>query len=468
MTQVDVVVAGAGLAGLTAARKLADAGRSVVVLEARDRVGGRTLSESIGDGQAVDVGGQWIGPTQERMYRLAAEAGVVTFPTNTEGANLLELGGRLRRYSGTIPRLGPLVLLDVARSQRKLNRMAREVSAEAPWEAPRAGEWDSQTMRTWIERNVRTSAARELFEVACSIAWGAPSQQLSLLHVLFYVSAAGSFERILDTEGGAQQDRFVGGSQQLSLWLAARLGDRVHLSAPVRRIEQTKDSVQVYADGVEVTGRRVIVAVPPNLAGRIEYDPLLPPRRDLLTQQMPQGMTTKCQAVYETPFWRERGLSGEAVSATGPVGVVFDNSPRDGRPGVLVAFVTGEPARGLASMSAEDRRQAVVSCLVRLFGQQASAPIRYVERSWEREEWTRGCPTCRFPAGGWTAWGPWLRVPVDRIHWAGTETATEWSGYMEGAVQSGERAAREAIEELTPGGAVAAAAPVWARRAPRR
>jgi monoamine oxidase len=459
MTRADIAVVGAGLAGLTAARTIADAGRSVVVLEARDRVGGRTLVEPIGDGQVVDVGGQWIGPTQDRMYKLAGEAGVETFPTNTEGSNLLELGGRLRRYSGTIPRLGPLVLLDIARAQRKLNRMAREVSAAAPWEGPHAREWDGQTMRTWMKRNVRTSAARELFEVACSIAWGAPPEQLSLLHVLFYVSSAGSFERILDTEGGAQQDRFVGGSQQLSVWLAGLLGDRVRLSSPVRRIEQTADSVRVIADGGDVVAQHAIVAVPPNLAGRIEYEPLLPPNRDLLTQQMPQGMTTKCQAVYETPFWREEGLSGEAVSATGSVGVVFDNSPRDGRPGVLVGFVTGEPGRELAGMTAEDRRQVVVDCLVRLFGEKASAPTRYVERSWEQEEWTRGCPTCRFPPGGWTAWGPWLRAPVGRIHWAGTETATEWSGYMEGAVQSGDCSAREALEALEHAGAVAAAAP---------
>ncbi len=458
MTRADIAVVGAGLAGLTAARTIADAGRSVVVLEARDRVGGRTLVEPIDDGQVVDVGGQWIGPTQDRMYRLAEEAGVETFPTNTDGSNLLELNGRLRRYSGTIPRLGPLVLLDIARAQRKLNRMAGEVSAAAPWESPHASDWDGQTMRTWMKRNVRTSAARELFEVACSIAWGAPPEQLSLLHVLFYVSSAGSFERILDTEGGAQQDRFVGGSQQLSVWLAGRLGDRVLLSSPVRRIEQTAGSVRVVADGADVVAQHAIIAVPPNLAGRIEYEPLLLPNRDLLTQQMPQGMTTKCQAVYETPFWREEGLSGEAVSATGPVGVVFDNSPRDGRPGVLVAFVTGEPGRQLAGMTAESRRDAVISCLVRLFGEKASAPTRYVERSWEQEEWTRGCPTCRFPPGGWTAWGPWLRAPVGRIHWAGTETATEWSGYMEGALQSGERAAHEALQALEPAEAVAAAA----------
>jgi monoamine oxidase len=458
--EADVAVVGAGLAGLTAARELNEAGSSVIVLEARDRVGGRLLNESIGNGNVVDVGGQWIGPTQDRMYALAAAAGIETFPTHTTGKNLLELGGRVRRYTGTIPRLGPHILLDIARAQRKLNRLAREVSAEAPWEASRAAEWDGQTMRTWLNGNVRTRAARSLFEIACSIAWGAPPEQLSVLHVLFYISGAGSLEKILDTEGGAQQDRFVGGSQRVALWLADQLGDRVRLSAPVREIDQSDTAVRIAADGCEVHAEHVIVAVPPNLAGRIAYEPGLPPNRDLLTQQMPQGMTTKCQAVYESPFWREDGLSGEAVSERGPIGVIFDNSPRDSDsasgPGVLVGFMTGSPAREVAELAVEKRREVVLDCFARLFGEQAKTPVQFIEKSWEREEWTRGCPTCRFPPGGWTAWGPYLREPVGRIHWAGTESATVWSGYMEGAVQSGERAAQEVRASLSLPAPVAA------------
>jgi monoamine oxidase len=455
--EADVAVIGAGLAGLTAARKLNEAGSSVIVLEARDRVGGRTLNESIGNGQVVDVGGQWIGPTQDRMYALAAQAEIETFPTHTKGKNLLELGGKVRRYTGTIPRLGPRVLFDIARAQRKLNGLARAVSAEAPWEGPRAAEWDGQTMRTWLDRNLRTQSARSLFGIACSIAWGAPPEQLSLLHVLFYISSAGSLEKILDTEGGAQQDRFVGGSQQISMWLAEGLGERVRLSAAVRVIGQSETGVRLVADGCEVHAERAIVAVPPNLTGRIVYQPGLPPNRDLLTQQMPQGMTTKCQAVYDRPFWREDGFSGEAVSEQGPVGVIFDNSPRDSEtgPGVLVGFMTGSPAREIAGLPPDRREEVVLDCFVRLFGERAKAPVQFIEKSWEREEWTRGCPTCRFPPGGWTAWGPYLREPVDRIHWAGTETATVWSGYMEGAVQSGERAAQEVLSALPTAAAVA-------------
>jgi monoamine oxidase len=454
--EADVVVVGAGLAGLTAACELTDAGTSAIVLEARDRVGGRLLNEPIGDGKIVEVGGQWIGPGQDLIATLAQEAGVETFPTHTHGKNLLELGGKIRRYTGTIPRLAPHVLYDIARAQRKLNRLARDVSAEAPWDAPRAREWDGQTMQTWLDDNVRTAAARTLFGIAASIVWGAEPRELSLLHLLFYISAAGSLELILDTEGGAQQDRFVGGSQLIALWLADRLGDRVRLSAPVRLIEQSESAVRVTAGGLEVHAERAIVAVPPNLAGRIAYEPALPASRDLLTQQMPQGLTTKAQAIYDEPFWRDAGLSGEAVSDSGPVGVVFDNSPPDGSPGVLLGFMTGDGARRVADLDAEERRRIVLDCFARLLGERASTPTGYVERSWEREEWTRGCPTSRFPPGGWTAWGPYLREPVGRIHWAGTETATVWSGYMDGAVQSGRRAAQEVSVSL------ATAAPVTA------
>jgi monoamine oxidase len=444
----DVVVVGAGLAGLTTARVLAGAGISVVVLEARDRVGGRLLNEPIGDGKVIEVGGQWIGPGQDRMYRLVRDAGADTFPTHTAGRNLLELQGRLRRYRGTIPKLAPHVLLDVELARRKLDRMSRTVAPDAPWQAPRAPDWDAQTMRTWMDHNVRTRAARKLIELVCSIAWGTSPDEISLLHVLFYLNSAGGFDRLVDTEGGAQQDRITGGSQRLALWLADGLGDRVKLSAPVRRIEHGEDAVHVSSDSTSVSAHRVVVAVPPNLAGRIAYEPLLPANRDQLTQQMPQGQTTKCQAIYPTPFWREQGLSGEVVSDVGPAQIVFDNSPSDGSPGVLLGFIVGRRARELADATADERRAAVIDGFVRMFGDRAATPIRYVERSWEREEWTRGCPVCRFGPGGWTAWGPSLRPPVGHIHWAGTETATEWSGYMEGALQSGERAGAEVLEAL--------------------
>ncbi len=210
----------------------------MVVLEARDRVGGRVLNHAIGDGKVVEVGGQWIGPTQDRLAALAGDLGVATFPTHGEGFNVLEYAGRLRRYRGAIPRINPVVLLDVERAQRKLNRLARRVPLEAPWEAPRAAQLDGQTVATWMRQNLATKAGRMLLELGIESVWAAQPEDLSLLHALFYIHSAGSLALLFDTEGGAQQDRFVGGSQHVPLGLAGDLGDElVRLSVPVRRIE---------------------------------------------------------------------------------------------------------------------------------------------------------------------------------------------------------------------------------------
>ena len=441
--EVDVVVIGAGLAGLVAARDLVAAGASVVVLEARDRVGGRLLNQPIGDGKVVEVGGQWLGPTQHRMLALARSVGVETFPTYVTGENLIELEGELARYRGTIPRVGPHVLLDVAQAMRKVNRLARRVRPEAPWEARGARRLDSETVASWMRRNVYTKRGRMLLELAVEAVWAAEPEDLSLLHLLFYVSSAGGFEVLLDTEGGAQQDRFVGGSQLVALRVAEGLGDRVVLGAPARLIHHTADSVEVHADGVRARGRRAIVAISPALAGRLAYDPPLPGYRDQLTQRMPQGTVAKCMCVYPEPFWRADGLTGQATSDRGPVRLTFDNSPPDGSPGVLLGFLEGRHARDLGRAPADERRRAVVECFTRFFGPRAAAPDAYVERSWAEEEWTRGCYGCYMPPGGWTGYGPAVRAPVGSVHWAGAETATVWNGYMDGAVRSGESAARE-------------------------
>jgi monoamine oxidase len=444
--EADVVVVGAGLAGLAAARELEAQGTSVVVLEARDRVGGRTLNEPIGDDKVVEVGGQWIGPTQDRLAALARDVGVETFPTYSQGENLIEYRGKLRRYRGTIPNINPLVLVDVERAQRKLNRMAREVPLDAPWDAPNSSKLDGQTAASWLRRNVLTQGGRELLQLGVEAVWAAQPEDVSLLHLLFYVHSAGSLERLFDTEGGAQQDRFVGGSQLISLKAADELRGEVVTSAPVRRIASANGGVEVGADGHTVRARRAIVAIAPTLAGRISYDPPVPGYRDQLTQRMPLGTVAKCMAVYDEPFWRGEGLSGQATSDLGPIKLTFDNSPPDGSPGVLLGFLEGRQAREMGRLPAEQRRVAVVDCFRRFFGERAGRPERYIERLWAEEEWTRGCYGCHMPPGAWTAYGAALREPVGRVHWASAETATVWNGYMDGAVQSGLRAAQEALE----------------------
>jgi monoamine oxidase len=442
---VDVGVIGAGLAGLAAARVLAAAGRSVAVLEARERVGGRTLNEEIGDGKVVEVGGQWVGPTQHQALRLIRELGLETFPTYARGTNLFERAGSLRRYSGTIPKVSPLALAETGIVMARINRMARQLDPERPWAARKAADWDSQTFASWMRRNVRTPTARDLMRLGIWAVWAAEPEDVSLLHVLFYIRSAGSFEDLIDTEGGAQDARVVGGTQLISLRIAEELGDAVQLESAARRIGHGDDGVVIHADAGTVRARRAIVATPPVLAGRIDYDPPLPSLRDGLTQRMAQGSVVKCMAVYPQPFWRQEGLSGQVTSADGPVSVAYDNSPPDGTPGVLLGFLEGRAARQASALSQDERRALVLRCFRRWFGPRAADPERYVDRAWPNEQWTRGCYGCFMPPGAWVEHGPALRAPIGPIHWAGAETATVWNGYMDGAIESGQRAADEIV-----------------------
>lgn len=464
MHDCDVVVVGAGLAGLTAARELAGAGLNVQVLEARDRVGGRTLNHSVGERpeDVVELGGQWVGPTQHEVMALAEELGLATYPTYTDGRNLFEVDlGKVKRYSGTIPMLGPLVMADYGRADLRLKRLIKKVSAEAPWEAPNATELDEQSFATWIRGAARTRVAREAIAVACRAVFAVEPSEISLLHVLFYAASSGGWDDLLDTDGGAQQDRIVGGSQLISLRMAEDLGDSIQLSTPVRAIRSESDGVVVG----ELRARRAIVAVPPALAGRIEYDPLLPAPRDQLTQRMPMGSVIKTMSIYDEPFWREAGLSGSAISLPGPGQVIFDNTPANGSPGVVLAFLEGRDARALGRVTEAERREAVVGGLARIFGPRAAKPSGYVEKDWSAEPYSRGCYAGVLGPGAWTAYGTWLREPIDRIHWAGTETATRWMGYFDGAVQSGKRAAAEVLR--TEGSALTTAAGARAARASR-
>jgi monoamine oxidase len=450
--ETDVAVVGAGLAGLTAARELTTGGASVTVLEARDRVGGRTLNHPLGDGQVVEVGGQWIGPTQDRLAALAEAVGVDTYPTYDEGEYLAEFDGRCTRYTGDVPKLGPHVIADVMQAQAKVERMSKRVPLDAPWETPGAERLDSQTFWSWMRRNVYTRRGRAMMEIAIEAVWAAQPADLSLLHVLFYTRSGNGLQSLLGTSGGAQQDRFAGGSQLISIRVAEELGDSVRLSSPVRRIEHGPDGVTVESDGVEVRAKRAIVAIPPTLAGRIAYDPPLPGLRDQLTQRMPQGTVIKCMAVYDEPFWRADGLSGQGLSDGGPAKVVFDNTPPSGSPGVLLGFLEGDRARDWGARPAAERRDAVVAGFARLFGERAGRPEQFVERVWADEEWTRGCYGCYMPTGGWTRYGRALREPVGPIHWAGAETATVWSGYMDGAVRTGEETAAAVLRAIGAGG----------------
>ena len=449
----DVLVVGAGYAGLTAATVLHEAGVDVVVLEARDRVGGRVFSEVLTEGPAtglvVDHGGQWVGPTQRRLLALAERTGAATFRTHDPGGNLELFGGRRSTYDGPVPKGDPAMTAAAVAAMLDLDLMALEVPPDAPWLAPEAEAWDGQTFQTWIEAEVDDAGARAALALAAEAVFSVEPRDLSLLHVLFYLRSAGGFLPLLAVTGGAQQSRFCDGAQVVANRLAATLGDRVRLGSPVRRLEHGPDLVTAHTEqGAPLRARRAVVALPPVLAGRLTYAPALPGHRDQLTQRVPMGTVIKCHAVYEQPFWRADGLSGQVTSDHGAVRVVHDNSPEDGRLGVLLAFVEGDEGRRLGSAGPDVLRREVLAGLEEFFGPEAGRPVAFTHLSWADEEFSRGFYAGVFPPGVWTSHGASLRAPVGPLHWAGTETATAWNGYIDGAIQSGERAAREVLEAL--------------------
>ncbi|HSW11384.1 MAG TPA: flavin monoamine oxidase family protein [Solimonas sp.] len=446
--QADVAIVGAGLAGLAAARQLVAEGKKVLVIEARDRVGGRTLNRAVTapgakPGTVVEIGGQWVGPTQDRVLAMIKELGLSTFKTWNAGKLVDFRDGRRSEYDGRIPPGAFIGAVEAQIAITRLNRMAADVPLAKPWTAAKAVEWDSQTFQTWMEGNVFSDNGRALLQLAIESVFSAQPRDLSLLSVLFYIHSAGSLENLINTEGGAQDSRIVGGSQRIALAMAAALGDRILLNAPVLRIEHDNKGVTLRGDNFSVTAQRAVVAIPPTLAGRIRYAPALDGLRDQLTQRVPMGTVIKVQCVYPKPFWREAGLNGQATSDVGAVKLSFDNSPPDGHIGVLMGFIEGSDGRAVMRQTREQRMQATVDSFVRYFGEQARKPLEYIEQNWASEEWTRGCYAGIFPPGVWLDYGEALRAPIGRLHWAGTETAEVWNGYFDGAIRSGERAAAE-------------------------
>lgn len=452
MADVDVVVVGAGLAGLSAARELVAAGKSVRVLEARDRVAGRNHGGFLSNGVPVELGGQWVGPTQDVVLALIEELGLETFPTYDTGDGITFLDGRAIRYSDATFGLPPETLAEVGALWEKIETLAATIPPSAPWQAENAAELDRQTLDTWLAANTSDTVALRFFRHLVPALFSAESPELSLLHFLGYVRSGTNFATLLSTTGGAQERRVVGGAHRISERLAEDLGDRVRLGAVVRTIKQDADAVTVlYEDAAagttgSITARRVVVAIPATLAGRIRYLPPLPASRDGLTQQIPAGSVIKVQVGYPTPFWREDGLNGFVLSVDDAFNLVLDNSPPDGSCGVLVGFLEGAHARAAAELSADQRRELVVTTLVKFFGPRAAEPFDVLEQDWMAEEFTRGCYGGRLGAGVWTQYGKALSTPVGRIHWAGAETAQEWSGYMDGAIRSGRRAATEILD----------------------
>jgi monoamine oxidase len=457
--RVSVAVVGAGLSGIHCARRLHEEGVDVAVVEARDRVGGRTLSRWCSvdgaapdskDGVLFEHGAQWIGPAQHRVMSLADELGLTRFDQFHEGTKVVRVDdGRLRHYRGSVPRLDLATLLALEIGQRRLDRMAKGVPLVDPSAARDAAALDGQNLADYRARMLPHRRARALFDVATRIVFGAEPSQLSALYFLFYVNAAGGFRRLIDIEGGAQQWRLVEGTQALSTRSAERLGlDRVLLDAPVRCIRHSDDGVVVeHARGC-LRADRVVLAVPPPLAAKILFEPALPRTRSALLANAKMGATVKVMGVYPRKQWRERGLSGEAVCTEGPLSCVFDASPAGEGLGCLLGFAVGRDALHWSAAKPAERRRRALASFEALLGVPASSAVGYVEQDWSLERWTDGCPVASLGAGSILGTERLGRERVGRLHWAGTETARHWCGYLEGALEAAERAAGEVLTFL--------------------
>jgi len=436
----DVAIVGAGLAGLTAARALTKSGiNRIVVLDARDRVGGRTVNHDIGKGRVVEGGGQWVGPTQTAILELCKELGVETFKTYLKGRLIINDGGS--RQEVPYGASGELT----TKLQKKINSLAAQVPLNAPWRAKNAAQWDAMTLEDWMRHEAVKPEDRSSLNGSAALTLGTTPRHLSFLYFLYYVHSAGSLHDLESMEGGAQDSRIKGGSQILSLKMAKELGDKVRLGEPVQRIRHSDKSVIVETTKGSVEAAQVVMALMPGSCTRIRFEPELPEaRRQLQARWVQNDGGIKINVVYDRPFWRERGLSGMSLSEGGPVPFTIDNTPPEGTPGVIMIFADSE---ALAKAPSQ-RKQQIIGGLVGLFGKAAGRPVGFYEMDWGAEKYTAGCVSPLEP-GVLTKYGASLRPRIGRIHWAGTETSEKWTGYMDGAIRSGLVAAKEVARELS-------------------
>ncbi|MGM0564298.1 MAG: flavin monoamine oxidase family protein [Pseudomonadota bacterium] len=443
----SVIVLGAGYAGLSAADQLRQSGQQVLLLEARDRVGGRTRTDHLDNGLWVDIGGQWAGPGQDHLYALARRFAKTVWPMYVEGRHVLHLDGRQRSYRGLVPTsLSPLALLNLAWGLARLEWLTRQIPVSAHWQARGAQKLDRQSLGDWMRRHLRHRHAFLLVQVAVEAVFAAHPDDISLLHALFYLHSGGGLQKLTASAGGAQQDRVEGGMQGLAeSWAEdlSRQGVDIRLDHPVRAVEQHANGATVHTDHGAFSANRVISTLPPVLSLDVDFRPGMPSdRRDWCAAMVP-GRVIKCFAIYPTPFWRTLGLSGSAAGDTGPCHVTFDATPPGTDKGILLGFIEGRTAEHWAEQPEATRREAVLNCFGHFFGPAARSPEQYLDHSWMGELWSRGCYAGVAAPGGVMQCAASARVPQGRVHWAGTETATHWNGYIEGAIRSGIRAAGE-------------------------
>lgn len=443
---VDVVIVGAGFAGLSAAERLVSLGKSVLVVEGRDRVGGRSFSGEVA-GVKVDLGATWVSPKHTAINDLAKRMGCTTTSQFNEGKNLLWMKGCRHTYKGSVPKASLLTILDTARILKAVEKLITKIDVDAPWNTPGADQLDSISFGEWLDKKHALSGTRAMMAVISKVQWGCSPGDVSLLHALRYIRAAGSIDHMLDVEGGQQQDRITETTQEIALRLASHLGDRVIVDTPVRRISQDDNGVTVFTDTKVINAKYAIVTTAPAHRANIEFEPMLPNKAVGLTKSWHMGVLRKAFIAYEKPFWRANGLSGEGVTDTGTVFITFDVSPDNNGPGILMAFC--DP-RVFDRFSPEIRRNRVIQQLNDLYGPEACNPIDYVDHCWGEESFAPGGPNPAVAPYATVTHGSALIEPHMRIYWAGTETAGEWAGTMNGAVLTGQRTA-ERVASLISG-----------------
>ncbi|MBY0689984.1 flavin monoamine oxidase family protein [Microbacterium marinilacus] len=444
----DVAIVGAGPAGLTAATRLKAAGLSVAVLEARDRVGGRTWTDDI-DGATLEIGGQWVSPDQDALLETLDELGLETFPRYREGDSLyISRTGELTRFTGDIFPVPPETEAELVRLIGTLDALAAEVDPDRPWEHPRAAELDSVSFEAWLEAETTDQEARDNIALFIGPAMlTKPAHAFSTLQALLMAASAGSFTNLVDADFILDR-RIVGGMQEVSVRLAAQLGDDVLLGQPVRRIQHGPDGVVVTSDHAVVRAQRVVLAHAPVLYSRITFDPPLPRRQHQLHQHLSMGLVIKVHAVYDRPFWREDGLSGTVFSPYELCHEAYDNTNHGDDRGTLVGFVSDQRADGVFELSEADRRERILESLAAYYGPQAKSPVVYYESDWGAEEWTRGAYAASFDLGGLHRYGADLHTPVGPIRFACSDIAGAGYQHVDGAIRMGRRVAQDLITEL--------------------
>ncbi|MBX7066642.1 MAG: FAD-dependent oxidoreductase [Parachlamydiales bacterium] len=439
----DVIVVGAGISGLSAARHLIKQGKHVCLLEARNRVGGRIFSKKTPSGKVVDLGAQWVGKNQPRIQSLLSEFSIKTFEAN-KGEHLLFLDKKLTAYTSTIPDLSLIHSLDLYLNLYRVQKNCEEVPLDTPFKAKYAEEWDSMTVDSWAKSHVHTRPVRELLNLYTESVFAASPKDLSFL---FFLSALHDCHGPIYEIEGANSYRVTGGLSQICERMAHEMKSSIVYNALVKKIMQTPSRVMVFTEKESFSAKDVILAIPPVMASQITFDPALPAARDKLLQRMPMGSAIVCVPFYKKPFWRERGLSGKVVTNEGFVRMIYDGSPADGSYGALSVLLLGNSVMHIEKNSQSWLADAVLSTLSKFFGEQALDPEEFIFYNWNEDPWARGGYSAYMPPGVMTSLGMTIPRPTGRIHWAGTEMATEFYGYMEGAIEAGLRAADQILSQ---------------------